>query len=61
MLVHQRVFSLFLRDWQSKSVQTASEELKGECLCFEVLSGDGPSTGWVSLKLKAPAERGGTS
>lgn len=28
------------------------KELKGERLCFEVLSGDGPSTGWVSLKLK---------
>ena len=29
------------------------QELKGERLCFELLCGDGPHKGWVSLKLKA--------
>ena len=29
------------------------KELKGERLCFELLGGDGPNKGWVSLKLKA--------
>mmetsp|Transcript_43385 Transcript_43385/g.92912 ORF Transcript_43385/g.92912 Transcript_43385/m.92912 type:complete len:632 (+) Transcript_43385:51-1946(+) len=27
-------------------------DLKGERLCYELVSGKGPSTGWVSLKLK---------
>ncbi|CAK8991661.1 UDP-glycosyltransferase 83A1 [Durusdinium trenchii] len=28
------------------------KELKGERLCFDLVCGDGPTTGWVSLKLK---------
>eukprot|EP00913_Durusdinium_trenchii_P016750 g15744.t1 len=31
-------------------------ELAGERLCFQLLSGEGPETGWVSIKLKDKAK-----
>ena len=38
--------------------RVAQLELKGERLHFRLLEGQGPQTGWASLKLKAGSDRG---